>query len=64
MPEFARRLTRLEARFEACGLATPKPWRWVVTETQAEAAAAEASCQPGEALVIWRVVYPNPGAFA
>lgn len=60
MPDLARRLTRLEARLEACRIATPKPWRWVIAETESEAAAAEAARQPGEGLVIWRVVDPAP----
>jgi hypothetical protein len=58
MPDLARRLTRLEARLEACRIATPEPWRWVIAKTEAEAAAAEAACQPAETLVIWRVVDP------
>lgn len=60
MPDLARRLTRLEARLEACRIATPKPWRWVIAKTEAEAAAAEAARQPGEGLVIWRLVAPAP----
>jgi hypothetical protein len=60
MPDLARRLTRLEA----CRIATPKPWRWVIAKTEAEAAAAEAARQPGEGLVIWRVVAPAPRGLA
>lgn len=55
MPDLTRRLTRLEARRKPA----PGPARWVIARTPEEVEAAEAAQQPGEFLVIWRVVDPE-----
>ena len=59
MHDFERRLNRLEHQLTP---APSKAFRWVVAETMAEEAAAEATQKPGEFLVIWRVVDPDDRA--
>jgi hypothetical protein len=59
MHDLERRLGKLES------WAAPLPAvRWVVAETPADEAAAEATQKPGELLVIWRMVDPQkPGVW-
>jgi len=59
MHDLERRLGKLESR------AAPLPSvRWVVAETPADEAAAEATRKPGELLVLRRMVDPQkPGVW-